>query len=299
MSATLDLAYAVALIATLWLTAISLGMAHDLRDMAVGRRRRALVARLVVLDSVVVPLVVVALVALLGVPAPYAQGLLIVGAAAAGPLGLKTTQLARGDVPLAIGLVVVLELLNLVTMPAWTAVFFPGVGALPLAEIVRTLALGILVPLLIGFAIRARLPGVARATARGAAVASSIALATLVAIVVVRDGTALIDALGSGVPAVAVAAVLIAMVLGWWAGGPDPASRRTGAFVSSVRANAPALAVATTAFGATSPAVSAIVVFGLCSVVLVPVAAFAIGERRTAYDRLGAGSSRSRSAPTS
>ena len=152
------LAYAIALIATLWLTAISLGMAHDLRDVEVGRRRPGLFARLVVLDIVVVPLVVVALVWLLGVPAPYAQGLLIVGAAAAGPLGLKTTQLAKGDLPLAIGLVIVLELLNIVAMPVWAAILQPGIGAHPIGEIVRTLVVGILLPLLVGFAIRAWLP---------------------------------------------------------------------------------------------------------------------------------------------
>ena len=122
---------------------------------------------------------------------------------------------------------------------------------------------------------------------------------SLIAIVLVRDGPTVVGAVGSGVPAVAIASILIVMVLGWLAGGPDPASRRTGALVSSVRANLPALAVATTAFGASAPAVSAIVVFGLCSVVLVPIAALVIGERRTAYDALGAGSSPSRSAPTS
>lgn len=299
MPATLDLAYTLALTITLWATSIGLGAGHDPRLVGTAVRRRALFARLVVLDVVVVPLVVAALVRLVPVPPDDAIGLLIVGAAAAGPLGLKTVQLARADVPLAIGLVIVLELLNIVAMPVWAAILVPGVGALPFVEIARTLVLGVLLPLLLGFAIRRKAPGRAGLVERRSTTVSSIGLAIVIGIVVLRDGSAVVAAFRSGVPAVAVGTILIAMVLGWWLGGPDPSSRRTGACVSSVRANLPALAVATTAFGVAAPAVSAIVVFGLCSVVLVPLAALVLGARQTDYDRLGAGSRRSRSAPTS
>jgi BASS family bile acid:Na+ symporter len=299
MSATLDLAYTIALLATLWLTGISIGTAHDLRRAELGRRRSGVFARLVVLDVVVVPLVVVGLVAFVSVPAPYAAGLLIVGSASAGPLGLKTTQLAKGDLPLAIGLVVVLELLNIVAMPVWAAILHPGAGVLPIVEIVRVLVIGILLPLLVGSAIRAWRPATAATLTRWTAVGSSAGLALLIATVVLRDGSHVLGALGSGVPVVAIATILVVIGLGWLAGGPDQGTRRTGAMVSSVRANLPALVVATAAFGATAPAVSAIVVFGLCSVVLVPLAALLIAGRGTAYEAVGAGPSPSRSAPTS
>lgn len=299
MPATLDLAYTVALAVTLWATSIGLAAGHDPRDVGAAMRRRAMFARLVVLDVVGVPLVVAALVRLVSVPPDDAVGLLIVGAAAAGPLGLKTVQLARADVPLAIGLVIVLELLNLVAMPIWAAILVPGVSALPIVDIARTLLLGVLLPLILGFVIHRRAPGRSALVARQATTISSIGLAVVIATVVLRDGSAVMAAFGSGVPAVAVGTTLIAMALGWWLGGPDPASRRSGACVSSVRANLPALAVATTAFGAASPAVSAIVVFGLCALVIVPAAAVVLGRSAGAYEAVGVGPSRSRSAETS
>jgi bile acid:Na+ symporter, BASS family len=301
VNAALEAAYAAALALTLWTTALGIGASHDLGSLRSGLERRGLFGRLLVLDIIIVPLIVLGLVRLLSVPNDLAVGLLIVGAAAAGPLGLKTAQLARGDVPLAIALVIVLELLNIVVMPIWAAVAIPGIVALPLAEILRTLIVGVLVPLSVGLAIRAWAPRFAPRVSRWATPVSTIGLAVLIAIVLTRDGAAVADATFSAVPAVAVATILAAMTLGWWFGGPDAASRRTAAMVSSVRANAVALAVSTTAVGASAPATSAIVVFGLCSFAVVPAVAAVLGwrSRRVAYEADGPAPSPSRSAPTS
>ena len=301
MSMGLDTAYAVALAVTLWATAIGLGASHGVRAIGVGLARRGLFGRLLLLDVIVVPLIVLGLVRLLAVPNDHAVGLLIVGTAAAGPLGLKTAQLARGDVPLAIALVIVLELVNIVAMPIWAVIVVPDAVMLPLVEIWRTLIIGILIPLSLGFAIHARGQRFAPAVGRWSAPLSTIGLVLVIAIVLVRDGSAVLDSAVSGVLTVAAATILASMILGWWIGGPDPATRRTAALVSSVRANAVALAVATTAFGATAPATGAIVVFGLCSVVIAPAVATILGWRssRGLYDVAGSEPSPSRSAPTS
>jgi hypothetical protein len=90
---------------------------------------------------------------------------------------------------------------------------------------------------------------------------------------------AVIDALGSGVPAVAVGTTVAVLALGWWLGGGDPGSRRTAALVSTSRGNAVALTIATTMFGASAGPSSAIVVFGLISTVIASVAAVLLGRR--------------------
>ena len=66
-----------------------------------------------------------------------------------------------------------------------------------------------------------------------------------------------------------------------------------------VRANVLALAVATTAYGATASATASIVVFGLCSLLIVAAVAVVLGRAAPDYEGLGVGPSRSRSAPTS
>jgi BASS family bile acid:Na+ symporter len=266
--------YQVALLVTLWATAIGLGASHDLRGLRIVLTRRGLLARLIVLDSVLIPLLVAALVGIVQVPSEYAVGLLIVGAAAAGPLGLKTAELARGDLPLAVTLIVVLELLNIVALPIWAMLLLPSSFALPMAEIWRTLLVGILVPLLIGAAI-SRMPWASRVARRSGGV-STVSLAIVVGVVLARDWPVVLDAAGSGVVVVSIAVVVAALVLGWWFGGPDSSARRSSALVSSVRAGAIALAVTNVAFGAASPATSAVVVFALCSLVIVPCAALLV-----------------------
>ena len=203
--------------------------------------------------------------------------------------------------PLAIALVIVLELVNIVAMPIWAVIVVPDAVLLALVEIWRTLIIGILVPLSLGFAIHARGQRFAPEVGRWSAPASTIGLGLVVAIVLVRDGSAVLSSAVSGVLTVAVATILASMVLGWWFGGPHPATRRTAALVSSVRAKAVALAVAATAFGATAPATSAIAVFGLCSLVIAPAVATILGWRasRVLYEGAGSASNPSRSAPTS
>jgi bile acid:Na+ symporter, BASS family len=300
MSTGLDTVYAVALIVTLWATAIGLGARHGVGSIGAGLANRARFGRLLVLDVVVVPLVVLALVRLFSVPEGYAVGLLIVGTAAAGPLGFKTAQMARGNGPLAIALVIVLELINIVAMPAWASILVPDAAILPLSEIWRTLVVGVLIPLAVGFSLHRWAPRVAPRIGRWAAPISTVALAVVIVVVLARDGREVVASATAGVLAVAIGTIVTAVGLGWLAGGPDPASRRTAALVSSVRANAVALAVATTAFGATSAATGAIVVFGLCSLVIAPAVAAVLGWRASRpYEAFAPGSNASRSAPTS
>jgi BASS family bile acid:Na+ symporter len=282
MPIALDTLYGIGIVVTLWGTAISLGASNHTRALRLAAQRRGLFVRLLVLDAVLVPLVVVGLVGVLAVPTDYALGLLVVGTAAAGPLGLKTSQLGRGDMPLAIALVIALELTNIVTMPIWARFVLPVSVDLPLVEIWRTLLLSVLLPLVIGFGIQHVAGRMAVTIARWAAAISTVALVMVLVVVFIRDGSMILAALGTGAPSVAIGTILVALALGWWLGGPDPASRRTAALVSSVRASTIALAVTTVAFGAGSPATSSVVVFGLCSLLVVPGAALVLGFRRPA-----------------
>lgn len=282
----LDSVYSIALVVTLWATAVGLGASHNVRDFRLVLGRGALFVRLTVLDVLIVPVLVLALVRLTSMPDPYAFGVLLVGTASAGALGLKTSHLARGDLPLAIALVFGLEIANIFVMPIWASLLMPGAIVVPLAEIWLALILGILLPLGLGLAAHVRAPGRAVSFSHTAMQLSTMSLAVLIGTILVRDGSSVIDALGSGVPAVAVAATLAVLALGWLFGGPDGASRRTAALVSSARANTVALAVATTMFGASNGASSAIVVFGLISTVISSGAAVLLGRRERAmtYD---------------
>jgi bile acid:Na+ symporter, BASS family len=278
MTQALNLAFSVALIVTLWATAVGSGLSHLPAEViaATGNRRRF--TRLIVLDAVAMPLVIYALARALAVPEGYTAGLVLVGAASAGAIGLAIVRLAAGDMPLAIGLVVVLEAGNLITIPLWSTILLPDGVRPPLGDVAGTLVLGVLVPLLAGNALRALRPERAKTWAAMLATVSRWGLAITVAIIVALDVSVLVDAWTALVPIVALIAALCALAVGWVAGGPLQRSRATGALVMAVRANTPALAVASATYGATSQTSAAIVVFALVALVVAPV--FAVWLRR-------------------
>ena len=170
----LDQLYQVALALTLWITGLGLGMSFGPGQILRTLRRGGLFARAAVLDILLIPLLILGLTQAFSVPDRYATGLLLVGMASAGPLGIKAAQLARADLPYAIALVVVLEAANAVAIPIWVALLLPPGVQVPMGPVVRTLLLLILAPLAVGMAIRASRPSIARRLAHWAPPLSTV-----------------------------------------------------------------------------------------------------------------------------
>ena len=276
---SLDQLYQVALALTLWITGLGLGMSFGLGQILRTLRRGGLFARATVLDVVIVPLLVWGLVQAFSIPDHYATGLLLVGVASAGPLGIKAAQLARADLPYAIALVVVLEAANVVAIPVWVALLLPPGVQVPMWPVVRTLLLLVLAPLAVGMAVRARRPPTAARLAQLAAPLSTVGLLVVIAIVLARYARIVLDVFVAVGPA-ALTAVLLALLLGWLLGGPGRPTRAATSLVTGVRANGPALAIAQASFPSLAAVSVAIVAFGIFSVLL-PVS-FAIVAGRTA-----------------
>ena len=279
MDRSLDQLYQMALALTLWIAGLGLGMSFGPRQILRTLRRGGLFARATVLDVVIVPLLVWGLVQAFSIPDRYATGLLLVGVASAGPLGIKAAQLARADLPYAIALVVVLEAANVVAIPVWVALLMPPGVQVPMWPVVRTLLLLVLAPLAVGMAVRARRPPTAARLAQLAAPLSTIGLVVVIAVVLARYARIVLDAFVAVGPA-ALTAVLLALLLGWLLGGPGRPTRAATSLVTGVRANGPALAIAQASFPSLAEVSVAIVAFGMFSVLL-PVS-FAIVAGRMA-----------------
>jgi predicted Na+-dependent transporter len=140
----LERASDVSLVATLWATGWELGMSLTPRDFAPVLHHVDLFARAFLLDCLALPLVVWSLVELLSVHADHAIGLLLVGMASAGPLGIKASSLVRADVSFAISLVAALEAASTFVIPAWVALLLPAGAYAPITPVVTTLLLVVL-----------------------------------------------------------------------------------------------------------------------------------------------------------
>ena len=282
MDGLLDGIYLAALVVALWGTGLGLGMSHAVSELVEPARRPGLMLRVAVVDVIALPLLVWALVRVLAVPGDYAIGLLLVGIASAGPLGIKAAQIARADVPTAVALVVVLELVNLAAIPFWVKVLLPSGTEIDFLGIVRTMVVMVVLPLAAGIGIRRIAPSRAGRLAEAATRASDLGLRIVLVLVLVRDADAVVEAAGERVPLVAAAAVLAALALGWLAGAPSRGTRAAAALVTGVRANAVALAVAAASFSDRTDVRVGVVVFALFSV-LVPLAtAMMLGRRAAA-----------------
>ena len=280
MDQALDQLYQVALALTLWITGLGLGMSFGPGQILRTLRRGGLFARAAVLDIVLIPLLIWGLTQAFSVPDRYATGLLLVGMASAGPLGIKAAQLARADLPYAIALVVVLEAANAVAIPIWVALLLPPGVQVPMGPVVRTLLLLVLAPLAVGMAIRASRPSLARRLAHWAPPLSTLGLLVVIVIVLARYAGIVAEAFAAVGPA-ALTAVLLALLLGWLLGGPARPTRAATSLVTGVRASGPALAIAQASFPLLAEVSVAIVAFAMFSILL-PVL-FAVVVGRTAH----------------
>src|SRR5205807_5694278 len=132
------------------------GIIAPLRDV-----RRVVLSLLA--NFVLVPLIALAITALLRLDQPLGVGLLLLGSAAGAPFLPKLAQLAKGNLAFAVGLMVLLMVITVGYLPLVLPVFLPGVSINP-TKIARSLFFLMLVPLAVALAVNARFPSVAART---------------------------------------------------------------------------------------------------------------------------------------
>lgn len=242
----LEVIYTSLLVGSLVLNGVTLAARTPLLHLVTPLREPSLVGRIMLLDLVVLPIVLVGAATLIGVDPATRAGLVIVAASSCGPIGMVLTRVVRGDVALGVSLVVGLGALNLLTVPILTRLLLPEGIAIPVASLLLSL-LGLAVaPILAGRAFglvaerrgasEALLARVLSTSARGANVLLAGAIATALAI----EPTALLLLAGPILP-VGIAAML-AVAVGARLVSTDPARRRT----ISVTVNARAVGLALT-----------------------------------------------------
>jgi bile acid:Na+ symporter, BASS family len=289
MGLDLESLYAVLLVAALVMNGLTIAGATRMRTLLAPVREYGLVARIFLLDLIVVPAVAVGLAVLLDVDPVVRAGLVIVGASSCGAIGMALTRIAKGDVPLSVTLVVGLGTFNLITVPLITSLLFPDSIRIPLATLIASL-LGLAVaPLLIGRVsgiVSGRL-GMSRATSerliellrRGA----DVTLAAAVSIAFLLEPRAVAAVITGPVLWIAIAVMLVVTLLAR-AITVDPVRVRTISVVINARAVGLALAIATIHLGDVPGLRATVLAYGGLTQVIPVLVALAFG----AWARRGA-----------
>jgi bile acid:Na+ symporter, BASS family len=278
---------------------VTIGLGVTFADLTGVARNWRLVARAALANYVCVPAATVGLLLLFGAQPMVAAGFLILAVCPGAPYGPPFARVAKGNVAVAVGLMLILAGSSAILAPLLLYLLLPLVsGSEPLhvdlARIVGTLLVTQLIPLCAGLAVRHWHPLVADWLQKPGTLASKVLnLATVGLILVARPD--LVTAIGPRSIVGMLALLLASWAAGWLLGGPGPDTRKVMTLTTSLRNVGVGLVIATGAFAGT-PAVTATLVYGLFEVVGSLLLAFLWGRRRAPTDP-GVGQAKLRPSP--
>ena len=197
---------------------------------------------------------------------------------AAGPLGLKTSQIARGDLTFAISLCVVLMVLNVALIPIWSsALIEQSIVSSPQSVLTQLTGL-VLLPLGVGAFLRTRRHAVAgRVVPRLNAISSATLLVAVVSGLAFTAGQLWV-AMASWTPIAAILVLGFAAGAGYLASLRDQSVRSVSTLITTNRATSIALLVVARSLSESPDAFNAVVMFGLLQTVATLGAAVILGR---------------------
>jgi BASS family bile acid:Na+ symporter len=199
-------------------TVLSLGMSFTPRELLAPLRRVTLVLVMVVLNAVVIPGVAWGIAELSPMDQKYVPGLVLTTLGAGSAASLKAAQLAkRADLPLAVSVVVVLQLVNIVAVPLWAGQVVTG-ASISAWDIVKSLLALVLLPLVVGLLIRVRYAEHAEVWRESLVKAANLALVVALSTGIAANWTTIKSMFGSWVIVTVLVIVVVAGVLGLLAG---------------------------------------------------------------------------------
>jgi BASS family bile acid:Na+ symporter len=245
-----------------------------------------LMLQAVLANYVCVPAAAVGLLLLFGAEPMIAAGFLVLAVCPGAPFGPSCTSLARGNVPVAVGLMAVLAASSAVAAPLLLYLLLPLMaGNDPLqvdaVKIVRVLAITQLLPLLVGLCIRHWRPGLAEKLQKPADRLSALLGLLTVCVILFVHFPLLMEIRLRGYAG--MSALLVASwVAGWLLGGPGSDNRKAMTLTTALRNVGVGLVIAASNFPGTA-AVTACLAYGLFEIAGTLLLAFWWGRRASAW----------------
>lgn len=270
---------------------VAIGLGVTLAEVVDVARNRRLVVRAALANYVLVPAAAVGLLLLFHSPPLVAAGFLIAAVCPGAPYGPPFTGMARGNVPISVGLMVMLAGSSAIIAPLLLHVLLPITsGDEPLKidaiKMVGTLLLVQLIPLGIGLAVRQRRRELADRLRKPANRLSAVLNLVVFGVILVVQFHLLesIKAIGF---AGMLALVVATLVIGWLLGGPGSDQRTAMGFSTAVRNVGVSLVIATASFPGT-PAVTAALAYALFQTIVLALLAVAWGRWAGSAGEVGA-----------
>jgi BASS family bile acid:Na+ symporter len=225
-----------------------MGVKLSVGQLVDALRKRRLLAKSLAVNLVAVPLIAYLLVRTVSVETGFAAGIVLLAVSPGAPFGPKLAEISDSDVAFASGLMAILCMLSVVTIPVSLLLLLPGdVTVDPLA--IGRMVLGIqLVPLLLGLGTSFALPSLADRLYPPVQRLSDYTFIGLILLLVVVYSDSMVSLVGTGTLGLSAVAVGASLALGYGLGGPARGTREVLATTTAARNAAIALFIATTGF---------------------------------------------------
>ena len=221
-------------------------------------------------NFVAMPLGALALYKLLRLDEPLGVGLLLLGAAAGAPFLPKLTELAKGNLPFAVGIMVLLAVGTVGYLPLVLPLLLPGINV-DSKKIAGWLFLLTLLPLAGGLALRAWYSEVAARVKPLLDWVCNVSLVPMVLLLAVANIDKILHVFGTRGILAGFLLVALGFGIGWLLGGPGLDTRRALALGTGQRNIGAALVVATESFSDPSVVIMIIVVAIVGLLTLMPL----------------------------
>jgi BASS family bile acid:Na+ symporter len=170
-------------------------------------------------------------------------GIFLIASAAGAPFAIKLTEIARGDVAFATGLLVLLLLTTIAYLPLVVPLALPN-AAVSIWAIAQPLLLTMLLPFALAVSIRALLPSLAMQLGPLIGMSITPVLIVLVVTTAIVNGRAILTVFGTGAIIGAALVIASAFGIGFLLGGFEPGTREEVGLVTAQRNYAAAMIVA-------------------------------------------------------
>jgi bile acid:Na+ symporter, BASS family len=263
---------AIKLLNVVALMAIMLAMGLQVKFDAVMASTRPVRRVLLglVANYVLVPIVTLLLLQVFQANPMVSIGFFVLAVCPGAPVGPPATTIAGGNIAWAIGMMVILSGLSAILAPALLAVMVPllvpesnlQIDYLAIAE---ALLIAQMLPLAVGLLVHHKAPRFTEKIVKPLTLVANILLLLLVVLIVATQYEMLAAVRLRGWFGMTLL-LLASLGIGWLCGGADSAIRKTLALTTASRNVAVGLVIVTSNF-ADTPAVTAVVAFGLVSIV--------------------------------
>jgi len=266
----LSKAATVAMLSFVVSSMLAMGAGLTVPQIAEPLRNVRLVALTLLANFAVMPLGALALAKMLWLDEPFGIGLLLLGCAAGAPFLPKLAELAKGNLAFAVGAMVLLMVGTIGYLPIVLPLLLPGVTVNPW-QIARSLLLLMLLPLVMGLALKAYYGDLAVRVKPGLDWLSNISLILLVCLITAANIDKVLQVFGTRGIFAGVLFIALGLATGWLLGGSNVDTKRVMALGTGQRNIAAALVVASQSFSDPKVVVMVIVVAIVGLVVLMPL----------------------------